>query len=216
MTPIVLNIKKLLESTARIAKYQEEIKQLRGENFNIFSILGMESRENETHSAFIGELLNPKGSHYFGNCFLQLFLETVGYAGELDINTANLTIEKHIGIRDDVTKQGGRIDLFISDKNGISISIENKIYAVDQYAQVERYVNHNQTKNTVYYLTLNGTEPSSASAGELIPGEHYYSISYESNIIDWLKLCLKEAAEQPILRESIKQYIIFKPCSDNS
>ena len=71
------NIKNLLESSGRVAKHQEEIKRLRGENFNVFSILGMESRENETHSAFVGELLNPNGSHYFGNCFLKLFLKNV-------------------------------------------------------------------------------------------------------------------------------------------
>ena len=205
----VSSIKNLLESSGRIAKHQEEIKRLRGENFNVFSILGMESRENETHSAFVGELLNPRGSHQFGNSFLKLFLDTVGYKGDFDIHSARLVLEKHVGSRDDEAKQGGRIDIYLIDAFGVSISIENKIYASDQFAQIERYVNHNQEKNTVYYLTLNGADASDASAGDLEEGEHYYAISYESTIIDWLNRCLKEATEQPILRESIKQYSIL-------
>ena len=74
---------------------------------------------------------------------------------------------------------------------------------------MERYCNHNKGKNTVYYLTLFGEEPSEKSRGELISGEHYYNISYQNEIIDWLELCTKEAVHLPILRETIKQYIIL-------
>ena len=66
------NLKKLLLDAKRISDHQEEISTLKGENFNVFSILKMESKENETHSAFLGELLNPKGSHGFGSLFLKL------------------------------------------------------------------------------------------------------------------------------------------------
>ena len=73
------NIKTLLHNTSRIVKHQEEIKALRGENFNIFSILKMESKENATHSAFLGELLNPDGSHLLKNIFLKHFLRFLRY-----------------------------------------------------------------------------------------------------------------------------------------
>jgi hypothetical protein len=204
------NIKNLLQSTATIVKHQEEIKALRGENFNIFSILKMESKENATHSAFLGELLNTKGSHLFGTKFLKHFLSSVGYKGGLNPLTANLRLEKPIGDRNDETKTGGRIDIFIWDEKGFSISIENKIYASDQNLQVARYVNYNKSKNTVYYLTLDGNDASVASKGEgLEQNVHYFCLSYKDTIISWLKLCVKEAAEFPILRESIKQYIIL-------
>lgn len=199
----------LLSSINRILKHQQEIKILKGENFNVFSILKMESKENETHSAFLAELLNPKGSHLLNTRFLSLFLDEISYTGDLNITTARLTTEDFIGNRNDKEKTGGRIDIYIQDSSGNSISIENKIYAADQDTQIERYVNHNRKKNTVYYLTLNGEEASKASRGQLEEGIDYYCISYQDTIIDWLKLCLKEASELPILRESIKQYIIL-------
>ena len=69
----------LLNDVQKIVHQQEEIKILRGENFNIFSILKMESKENVTHSAFLGELLNPEGSHLLKKIFLAHFLKTIEY-----------------------------------------------------------------------------------------------------------------------------------------
>lgn len=205
-------IKNLLRSTQRIINHQQEIEILKGEKFNVFSILGMESRENETHSAFLGELLNPNGSHLKGTLFLELFLATIDYNAEksgFDIHSAKLKLEHHVGARNDKDKTGGRIDIYLWDGNGVSISIENKIYAGDQYQQIERYVNHNKDNNIVYYLTLDGSEASKESSGKLQTGSEYYPIAYSSEILEWLDNCIKEAAGEPILRESIKQYIIL-------
>lgn len=203
------NVDLVLNRAATILQHQEEIKVLRGENFNIFSILKIENKENETHSAFLGELLNPKGSHLFKNTFLKHFLETINYTGALDLQSASVTLEKHIGSKNDILKTGGRLDIYICDNNGNCISIENKVYANDQNAQIQRYVNHNKPKNRVYYLTLEGSDASIDSKGELREGEDYFCISYKVSILSWLEKCLKESVEQPILRESIKQYIIL-------
>jgi hypothetical protein len=199
----------LLNDTKRIVKHQDEIKILRGENFNIFSILKVESKENSTHTAFIGELLNPDGSHLFKTTFLEYFLKTIGFSGTFDIASAKLILEKHIGERNHDLKKGGRIDIYIVDAKENSICIENKIYATDQENQIQRYVNHNLGKNSVYYLTLQGNDASEHSKGELKNNQDYYCISYKRTIIDWLEECLKASVEQPILRESIKQYILL-------
>ncbi|MCP4987377.1 MAG: hypothetical protein GY928_15375 [Colwellia sp.] len=45
--------------------------------FNLFSVLRSASDEVRLHSRFITEILNPKGSHGFGDCFLQEFLKTL-------------------------------------------------------------------------------------------------------------------------------------------
>jgi len=209
MSTLSENTKSLVGSAHRVVVHQQEIKRLKGENFNVFSILKMESYENETHSAFIRELLDPAGSHFYGDIFLKLFLETVGYKGLLNVETASVHLEKHIGWRDDVEKSGGRVDIYIADAAGNTICIENKIYAGDQSVQIERYVNHNKDKNTVYYLTLFGDEASKESKGELHEEFDYTCISYKSTILHWLERCLKEAAEQAILRESIRQYAIL-------
>lgn len=208
-TDEITNVNQLLTEVNRIYEHQLEIKRLKGENFNIFSILQMESKENATHSAFLGELLNPSGSHLLKNTFLKLFIERVSYTGALDANSAKLELEKHIGKIDLKAKTGGRIDIFISDTNGNTISIENKLYATDQAAQIERYVNFNKDKNTVYYLTLDRKLPSDNSSGDLQKDHDFECISYQETIIKWLTRCMKEAAEQPMLRESIKQYILL-------
>lgn len=203
-----IDIKPLLKSVRKIVQHQKELEIVKGEKFNVFSILKMESKENETHSAFLAELLNPKGSHLQGNIFLKLLLNQLKIEF-INLDSATVTTEFYIGIRDDENKTGGRIDIFISDNNNNNISIENKIYADDQYAQIERYCNYNKSNNRVYYLTLKGDEPSPESKGELIEDEDFYILSYRNDIVEWLSACLKEAAELPILRESIKQYLLL-------
>lgn len=65
----------LLNQVDTIAKHSEELSKLNGENFNIFSILGLESNENRKHSNFIAALLNPKSTHGQSNIFLDLFIK---------------------------------------------------------------------------------------------------------------------------------------------
>lgn len=209
METTIQNTKQLIREVKGIYSHQQEIKRLRGEYFNVFSILRMEYKENATHSAFLGELLSPTGSHLFKELFLELFLKLVGYNGQLNPATAHVELERYIGLVDISDKTGGRIDIYISDSQGNSISIENKINAKDQQAQIERYVNYNKERNTVYYLTLEGNQATDQSSGELQEDSDYNCISYKQDIIEWLTACMKEASEQPILRESIKQYILL-------
>lgn len=198
----------------KIIRHQKEKEQLRGEKFNVFSILKLESKENTTHSAFLSELLNPKGSHLRGSIFLELFVNYLSnqfqndFLTAFDYQNASVSTEHYIGPRNDQTKTGGRIDLFIKDQNNRSLSIENKIYASDQFGQIERYVNYNSTQNLVFYLTLWGNKPSFESAGTLTEND-YYCISYKKHIVEWLSLCMKEVHDYPILRETIKQYILL-------
>lgn len=152
-------ISSLLVSTNLLVNHQREIDILKGESFNVFSVLKMENKENETHSAFLGELLNPSGSHLMGRKFLALFLESIEAIEHIDVESVKVKLEMYVGQRDDQNKTGGRVDIYIYDKDGNSICIENKIYASDQHAQIERYVNHNSGKNRVYYLTLEGDSP---------------------------------------------------------
>jgi len=197
----------LLHSVRLILDHQAQIEELKGEQFNIFSVLRMEYKENATHSAFLSTLLNPDGSHLKGSVFLRLFLQVVQIENFIEIDTAKVKTEFSIGFVNNELKTGGRIDIFINDDSGDSISIENKIDAGDLFAQVERYCNYNTVQNKVLYLTLDGREPDKSSSGNKKPGEDFYLISYKEHISQWLELCLKEAADSPMLRESIKQYL---------
>lgn len=206
-------LKTMLHRVGDKLRHNDELMAITGEKFNVFSILKMESAENKTHSAFLGELLNPKGSHGFGTLFLKLFLTQIGAIGKpdekdkIDVETAKLSLEQPIGGKDDQNISGGRVDIYLRDNNDRTICIENKIYAADQYMQVTRYVKHNKGENTVYYLTLNGDDAHPKSRGSLKEGNDYYLLSYGDNILNWLINCQKEAVQLSTVSSGIGQYI---------
>ena len=194
----------LLRNAQVLLNKEYESQKNKGELFNTFSILKMETAENKTHSNFIAELLNPKGSHLKGSIFLELFLKEINYT-EFEAQNASVKLEKYIGEIDTERLTGGKIDIYIQDKNGNIISIENKINAKDQAYQIERYCNHEKGKNRVYYLSLTGKRPTIKSNGEF----DYKVLSYKENILRWLDQCLVESTNENSLRESIKQYRIL-------
>lgn len=190
-------------------KYQQKYQC--GEFFNIFSVLGVQSDETRTHSAFIAELLNPKGSHGCGSLFLRAFANS--FLQELSIDSDNLEkaevkTEKFIGIKNEEQTEGGRIDIFITIGK-LCIIIENKIYASDQYNQLLRYKEYaKKQEHKIFYLTLSGHDASeSSTSSQLKVNEDYYLLSYKENILEWLDTCNKEAANRPLVRETIAQYI---------
>lgn len=203
------SIKYLLEQSGQIITHQRELEEIRGETFNVFSILDMETKEDATHSAFIGELLDPNGSHMMGTIFLKLFLEEIEHKTEFNASSATMIREFYIGKLDSEKRTGGRIDILIKDNTGQTISIENKIYAIDQPFQIERYVNYNKFKNKVYYLTLRGDEPNDISKSDLNSKTDFQCLSYSNDIIDWLEACQMHAVSKPVIRESIRQYILL-------
>ena len=73
-------LKSLLNQINLILAREKAIKQeklKRGENFNIFSTLNLSKNETRLHSAFIAELLNPKGAMdckiHFSNVSYRVF-----------------------------------------------------------------------------------------------------------------------------------------------
>jgi hypothetical protein len=202
-------VKSILKQSGQIITHQRELEEIRGEKFNIFSILSMETKEDATHSAFIAELLDPRGSHMMGAVFLKGFLKAIQHEDKFNVSSATVTREYYIGKVDFEKRTGGRIDILIKDNTGQTISIENKIYAGDQRFQIERYVNYNKYKNKVYYLTLTGCEPNEISKGDLNSKTDFRCLSYSNDIIDWLELCQMQAVSKPVIRESIRQYILL-------
>ena len=213
------DVQNLLTQVSIISEKYDAIAKLTGENFNIFKILKMETREVKTHSAFLAELLNPKGSHEQGDVFLKLFIEEVNegktskpditYNPKFDITdfdtkSAEAFVEFHVGQVSDT--EGGRIDILITSNKG-KIIIENKIYAGDQRNQLVRYNNFDE-KAPLFYLTLwESQEPSDYSKRHLEEGTHYKRISYENEILKWLEKCHEKAVNHALLRETLKQYI---------
>lgn len=184
-------------------------KEKRGENFNMFSILKLSRAEVRLHSAFIAELLNPQGSHGLKDKYLCSFLKTINSDIDFDFTSIRVKNEFPIGTVNDSSDRSGRIDIIITDKKNHAIIIENKIDARDQSKQLLRY--HNYAKEEKYqfqllYLTKDGDKASDISTDK--KKFDYTCISYKKHILAWLEHCIELSACFPLVRETIRQYII--------
>ncbi|HVX01512.1 MAG TPA: PD-(D/E)XK nuclease family protein, partial [Candidatus Babeliaceae bacterium] len=197
----------LLEQINVLNNKYEKITQLSGESFNVFRILKLHASEVHLHSLFLAELLNPTGTHGYGDIFLKLFIERFKYLDRcFQTHDAVVKVEKYIGLINEDRTQGGRIDIVITDKNNQHIIIENKIYAEDQINQLQRYKWYSSLSE-LFYLTLDGRKASEFTKGALVEGNDFKLLSYKIDILRWLEVCRKETVTQPIIRETITQYI---------
>lgn len=206
----------LLNQVGSILKSYDKIAKSTGENFNIFTVMGMESNEVKTHSSIIGELLNPKGSHGLKEIPLNIFLQQVikplleennnelfTKHFDFDFENTKSYIEDFAGKINEDKTEGGRIDIVIKD-NKKAFLIENKIYADEQTNQLIRYKKF-YPNAPIIFLTLFGSDAKTATDLEI--NKDYFIISYEEHVLKWLEECLKEAVKYPMLREVIRQYI---------
>ncbi len=175
--------------------------RLRGEQFNIFHVSGVNHYET-IHSAVIAEFLNPDGSHGQGDTYLKEFLSTIGnneFLTAFDTSTASVATESHT--------PDGRLDILITNTKGQAVIIENKIYADDQWEQLKRYNDfalkeYHAGNYAILYLTLWGGEASEQSG----KGVDYTCISYKDTVLKWLERCIQISAQKPLIRETMIQY----------
>lgn len=217
------HIESLLSKVKLIVDKYDEIERITGEKFNVFSTLGL-STDELAHSKFIANLLNPKGSHGQGDIYLKLFLEGMqekfldneediipessnfNTIGNFETQDAICITEKHAGKVNFKENDGGRIDIYLKSGKD-EVIIENKIYAGDQHKQLKRY-NTFAPQAPIFYLTrLDSDKVSLTSKKDLIEGEHFFSISYETDILNWIEKCVERSASIPFIRETLRQYV---------
>lgn len=162
--------------------------------FNLFSILRSSSDEVRLHSRFLAFLLDPKATHNQGTALLNLLLKRLGIQ---NFGLENATVEVEYR----------NIDILVRNQTKQAVIIENKIYAGDQDEQLWGYHQRMQAEGYreiwTTYLTLDGAEPSEQSRKSL----PVILLSYEAEIIAWLKDCIPLVAREPGVRESVFQYI---------
>ncbi len=118
-----------------------ETNSYEGENsFNIFSALGIKQKEL-IHSAFIANLLNPKGNHGCKDLFLKQFLSVLKEKEIIENFETNVYVNTELFLYNtDANADLGKIDIWIKEKeNPNYILIENKIFAGDGYQQLKKY-----------------------------------------------------------------------------
>ena len=210
-----LDIQRFFQEVASICalgQAQQEERNRKGENYNLFSILSIERYELK-HSALIANLLDPKGSHGCGDAFLRAFFEIAlkGTAYPFESSTPlDSRTEHYTGpIAGDT---GGRIDILVKSSH-YGLIIENKIYAGDQDKQLIRYDNYGKETfgadgYLLVYLTLYGYDASKESTATKSAEEvGYLRLSYAEDILRWLEQCARLADNKPLVRESLNQYI---------
>ena len=212
-----LDIQRFFQEVANICaleQAQQEERNRKGENYNLFSILSIERYELK-HSALIANLLDPEGSHGCGDAFLRAFFEIAlkgtAYPFE-DCTLPHSYTEHYTGPISGDT--GGRIDILVKSKSShYGLIIENKIYAGDQDKQLTRYDNYGKETfgadgYLLVYLTLYGYDASKESTATKSAEEvGYLRLSYAEDILRWLEQCARLAYDKPLVRESLNQYI---------
>ena len=90
-------------------KTMQAEKWKRGENFNVFQVLKLQTNETRLHSSFIAELLNPNGSHGLGDTFLKAFISMMRINfDEFNTKCAEVFVEFYIGeISKDAEREAG-------------------------------------------------------------------------------------------------------------
>lgn len=163
----------------------------------------MERLEVQTHSAFLYELLNPKGSHSQGDVYLRIFIDEILHIDDFIYKNIIVDRERSIG-------GNGRLDLVIENDEYLLI-IEVKIDAGDQDSQLKRYDQYGKSKGKkykIYYLTLYGNEASDYSTGGNGNSINYTCLSFSSDVLNWIRHCIG-AGRTPLLlviRETLLQY----------
>ncbi|MCK4442309.1 MAG: PD-(D/E)XK nuclease family protein, partial [Sulfurovaceae bacterium] len=221
-----------LEEYKKFKKLQKK-QQNRGLNdFNLLTTVLKYSDEVRLHSRVIVALLNPNGSHYQDELFLEIFLEVIGLEDwGLDLSMVR------------IYKEYKDIDIYITDGQK-HIIIENKIHAIDQPCQLMRYINTIVSDNEefliisenmiidesnlrVFYLSPKAKKVPQGHAIDKdgyiyfkdeeklrkcdkilkLYRAKYKKISYQNEIINWLERSKLEIKNIINLNESINQYI---------
>ncbi|MFB0515789.1 MAG: PD-(D/E)XK nuclease family protein, partial [Candidatus Neomarinimicrobiota bacterium] len=176
-------------------------------SFNVFKVLQLEAREDDVHTPFLADLLNPQGAHSQKYLFLRAFINAMlqihsGFpAPEDDIEQHTWFVEAHKYIGQ------GTLDIVVSCPSlSYLIAIENKIYAGEQADQLARYASWLDDNREWYssqalvYLTPTG------ELSETADPTTYFTASYHGQIAGMLKAALP-GISAPHLRETVLQYL---------
>ncbi len=208
----VQRVESVLKQIRELKEDDEKAAKATGKNFNVFSLPGFGYNELD-HSAFLANLLNPKGTHSQGAIFLRHFLKQLDSFECEKLEDFKVTREKNVGAY-------GQIDILL-EKEDACIIIENKIKIdpKDQDKQLDKYYKYakkekglqNEQIKLIYLTPDAGIEPGEISLSRE-DCQRYLDIkllilmSYKSHILKWLEDCLKGVAKIAPIREVLFQY----------
>ena len=210
----VQRVEGVLKQIRELKEVEEEVAKATGKNFNVFSVPGFGYNELD-HSAFLANLLNPKGTHSQGAIFLRHFLTHLDSFECENLEDFKVTREEDVGAY-------GQIDILL-EKEDACIIIENKIKIdpEDRDRQLERYYKYAKKEKglqneqiKLIYLTPDGRKPrkislSSEDCQRYLNIKLLILMSYKSHILKWMEDCLKEVTRIAPIREVLFQYQVL-------
>ncbi len=209
--------KHLLSRVHRLVDRYDWLAQHEGWHFNVFDVLDRTGDEVKGHSAMIAALLDPNGAHGQGTMFLKPFLRQLSAAGGPELPLSQSDPVSSWSVRTEVvcsegrgdSDDAGRMDVVLETRRSLVV-IENKVYAGDQWRQLERYHAYLQRcaqgrRTGLVYLTIDGRKPSRATLGN-VPADQVTCMAYQEHIDTWLDECIRATALLPRIRETLVQY----------
>jgi hypothetical protein len=199
-------IRKDLEAAKR---QRADYAHLYAPDFNIFNILRVPDQEF-VHSNFLGELLDPCGTHGQGTLFLTRFLGVCEKArSAFSPHAADMdSWANEIWVRREASIFGGRFDLLIHAPGRLCLIIENKINASVGDTQLAHYRDWLKTRpepgqsKLLVFLT---PQMKDRSAGNIRDAEYLW-LSYVNHIRQWLEECMERIKPQCV-RSLVEQYL---------
>ena len=128
---MVENFRTLFKDVYKVysnAKQHEEEMKERGEKYSVFSAMGVE-RSELIHSAFIKDLLDPKGMHGMKDTFLKSFLNHVGL-GEDFLESTSVISKKRCVLERKQKSLVVELTLFWMIIKGAELSLRIKLMLV--------------------------------------------------------------------------------------
>ena len=205
-----LNImKNMIVDASRIVSEDMKIKNKKGYDYNIFTLLDLERQEYGIHEKMIYNILNFPYNKRLSTIFIKKFMEV------MQMPASYIESEWYVE-KEYATIDYGRMDLFFQSKgdrkeNRKCVVIELKIDAQDQEEQLSRYDEFVNRKlgiqdYQIIYITLDGHEASEQSIGAADISKIKDRISYYEYIKKWLDACIEICKEESIDDSFIKQY----------
>lgn len=210
------NLSVFLRGFTRFEELAFRFRELTAGYYSVFEVLGLGPREEQLHTPYLADLLNPGGSHSQRRLFFDGILPLL--TGErkplAEIKDIQIAAEHHTPF--------GRIDILIQYNLGRerrAIVIENKIYANDQDEQLERYYNYlsgslklKDDQLLLIYLAPERKAPAvpfSISKGlyeRLKASDRLRSVGYREDLAPVLERILPKV-KAPVVAQTLTQYI---------
>ena len=199
------DIKKAQKLLKIVKVFEKEYLLKDSPRLNILNIIEMDTKEASAHAKILEFLLDCKWETNEKETFFSSFLEKVLGFSKTKIKEF---LKEKFSISREHTIKDGRID-FVIESESLCIAIEMKIYASDGDRQIERYENYCKSRGKdykIFYLTLDGHEPSEISI-ENSKNSKVECISFEENILPWLEESLNYLKKEKYKYSFILQYI---------